>query len=144
MTDSPSKSASANSTSANPATADATSAKRQTVPLHILCDSNPESLQRDLLTRVIAGALVISLTPEANAALPGSQSWPVADVTAERLQAGCPCCVGQVVFRTRLVQWLRKSHPTQVLLLTTDPSHVDTLRAQLADSWLRAAVYVVG
>lgn len=139
MTDNPPKSA-----SAKPAMASATSAKRQTVPLHILCDPNSESLQRSLLSRVVAGALVVSLTPEANAALPGSQPWPVADVTAERLQAGCPCCVGQVVFRTRLVQWLRKSRPTQVMLLTTDPSHVDTLRAQLADSWLRAAVYVVG
>lgn len=144
MNDIPSKSASANSTSTNPATASPTSAKRPTVPLHILCDPIPEILQRDLLARVVAGALVVSLTPEANAALPTGQPWPVADVTAERLQAGCPCCVGQVVFRTRLVQWLRKSRPTQVLLLTTDPSHVDTLRAQLADSWLRAAVYVVG
>lgn len=144
MTDTPPKSASANLTSANPATAGATSAKRQTVPLHILCDPNPESLQRDLLSRVVAGALVVSLTPEANAALPTGQPWPVAGVTAEHLQAGCPCCVGQVVFRTRLVQWLRKSRPTQVLLLTTDPSHFDTLRAQLADSWLRAAVHVVG
>ena len=97
----------------------AASAKRPTAPLHILCDPNPELLQRDLLSRVVAGALVVSLTPEANAALPTGQPWPVADVTAERLQAGCPCCVGQVVFRTRLVQWLRKSRPTQVLLLTT-------------------------
>ena len=144
MTDTPSKSASANLTSANPATAGATSAKRPTAPLHILCNPNPELLQRDLLARIAAGALVVSLTPEANAALPTRQPWPVTDVTAERLQAGCPCCVGQVVFRTRLVQWLRKSRPTQVLLLTTDPSHVDTLRAQLADSWLRAAVHVVG
>ena len=144
MTDIPSKSASANLTSANPATAGSTSAKRPTVPLHILCNPNPELLQRELLSRVIAGALVVSLTPEANAALPTGQPWPAADVVAERLQAGCPCCVGQVVFRTRLVQWLRKSRPTQVLLLTTDPSHVDTLRSQLADSWLRAAVYVVG
>jgi hypothetical protein len=144
MTDIPSKSASANLTSANPAPAGSTSAKRPTVPLHILCDPNPGSLQRELLARIVAGALVVSLTPEANAALPTGQPWPVADVTAERLQAGCPCCVGQVVFRTRLVQWLRKSRPTKVLLLTTDPSHVDTLRSQLADSWLRAAVYVVG
>ena len=122
----------------------AASAKRPTAPLHILCNPNPELLQRYLLARIVAGALVVSLTTEANAALLTGQPWPVADVTAERLQAGCPCCVGQVVFRTRLVQWLRKSRPTQVLLLTTDPSHVDTLRSQLADSWLRAAVHVVG
>jgi len=49
-----------------------------------------------------------------------------------RLAAGCVCCVGELPLRVTLARILRLDRPHAVLLLVTDATHLERLRAVLA------------
>jgi hypothetical protein len=49
-------------------------------------------------------------------------------VPLERLAAGCVCCVGMLPLQVALARMLRSFRPQSVLLLMTDPDHLDRMR----------------
>lgn len=66
--------------------------------------------------------------------------FEVLDLPAEipllRLAPGCVCCVGQVPLRVALVRLVRQHRPQQLLLLLARGSHLDRVRALLAEPGL--------
>jgi hypothetical protein len=114
-----------------------TPAERWTpVPLALVQAPTLAQAQDLLRAAVRAGDLLVFVST----APATGELAPMPDgVHIEWLIAGCPCCTGQVVFRTRLVQWIRRYRPLRIALLTTPETHLGTLEAQLQDPWLQAA-----
>ena len=57
-------------------------------------------------------------------------------VPLERLAAGCVCCVGMLPLQVTLTRMLRSFRPDSVLLLMTEPDHLDRMRALVASGKL--------
>jgi len=115
-----------------------TPAERWTpVPLALVQAPGLAQAQDLLRAAVRAGDLLIFVS---SAPAPTEPPRLPDGVHVEWLNAGCPCCTGQVVFRTRLVQWIRRYRPQRIALLTTPETHLSVLEAQLQDPWLQAAV----
>jgi G3E family GTPase len=58
------------------------------------------------------------------------------NVLISQLTAGCVCCVGQVPLRVALVRMLRSARPRNLLLVVSGATHLERLRALLADGSL--------
>ena len=82
----------------------------------------------------VATAIILEGLADGGAALAFDEDdVRAADVTVLRIAPGCLCCTGNLVLKVSLNRLLRRP-PSQLYISLADASHVDQLRAWLADA----------
>ena len=62
--------------------------------------------------------------------------------TVFRAPAGCPCCVGQVLFRVALTRLLREERPDRLTIELDAAAHAERTLAMLEDEWFSKVLQI--